>query len=264
MIPQRQRKINPGVDRAGYNGNRTHREARQWLIRAVLWDMDGTVLDTLEDLWAAVNVSLRRFGLPEASREAVRAGLGNGAAHLISCVAPPERREEVLAFYKPWYDAHCNIRTRPYPGILPLMERLRARGVRQAIISNKPDPAVQELARAYFPGLLETAVGESETVRRKPNPDAVLSAVRQMGLPLRATLAVARSLFTLHSSLFPFTAAAFSSAPICGDIFSAFGRPCGSAPRYGAARCRGRRIPPPAPSRRPGAGCPFPPPAAPP
>ena len=88
----------------------------------------------------------------------------------------------MLAFYKPWYDAHCNLKARPYPGILPLMGALRAGGVRQAIISNKPDPAVQELAKSYFPGLLETAVGESETVRRKPNPDAVLAAVRQMGL----------------------------------------------------------------------------------
>ncbi len=152
------------------------------LYRGVLWDMDGTVLDTLEDLWAAVNVSLRRFSLPEASLEAVRAGLGNGAAHLISCVAPEEKREQVLAFYKPWYDAHCNLKTRPYPGILPLMGALRAGGVRQAIISNKPDPAVQELAKSYFPGLLDSAVGESETVRRKPNPDAVLAAVKQMGL----------------------------------------------------------------------------------
>ena len=152
--------------------------------RGVLWDMDGTVLDTLEDLWAAINVSLRRFSLPEASLDQVRAGLGNGAAHLVSVCAPEALRQQVLAFYKPWYDAHCNIKTGPYPGILPLMERLRARGVKQAIISNKPDPAVQELARSYFPGLLETAVGESETVRRKPNPDAVLAAVRQMGLEL--------------------------------------------------------------------------------
>ena len=150
--------------------------------RGVLWDMDGTVLDTLEDLWAAVNVSLRRFSLPEASLEAVRAGLGNGAAHLISCVAPEEKWEQVLAFYKPWYDAHCNLKTHPYPGILPLMGELRAGGVRQAIISNKPDPAVQELAKSYFPGLLDSAVGESETVRRKPNPDAVLHAIGQMGL----------------------------------------------------------------------------------
>ncbi len=150
--------------------------------RAVLFDMDGTVLDTLEDLRAAINVSLRHFSLPEAGLDKVRAGLGNGAAHLVSVCAPEEKRREVLAFYKPWYDAHCNIATRPYPGILPLMERLRARGLKQVIISNKPDPAVQELARFYFPGLLETAVGESETVRRKPDPDAVLEAVAQMGL----------------------------------------------------------------------------------
>ncbi len=150
--------------------------------RGVLWDMDGTVLDTLEDLWAAVNESLRRFSLPEVSLEQVRAGLGNGAAHLISVCAPEARQAEVLTFYKPWYDAHCNIKTRPYPGILSLMERLRERGVKQAIISNKPDPAVQELARSYFPRLLETAVGESGTVRRKPNPDAVLAAAAQMGL----------------------------------------------------------------------------------
>ena len=153
-------------------------------FRAVLFDMDGTVLDTLEDLWAAVNVSLERFSLPPVSLEQVRAGLGNGAAHLISCCAPEELQEPVLQFYKSWYDAHCCIRTRPYPGILPLMERLKARGVQLAIISNKPDPAVQELARAFFPGLLQTAVGESAEVRRKPNPDAVLAAVRRMGLPL--------------------------------------------------------------------------------
>ncbi len=152
--------------------------------RGVLWDMDGTVLDTLADLHAAVNASLRHFSLPEASLEAVRAGLGNGAAHLISQVAPEERRQEVLAFYKPYYDAHCNLQTRPYPGILPLMEALKARDVRQAIISNKPHPAVRELAQVYFPGLLDSAVGESETVRRKPNPDAVLHAVKEMGLTL--------------------------------------------------------------------------------
>ena len=150
--------------------------------KAVLFDMDGTVLDTLEDLWSAVNVSLQRFDLPPVSRETVRAGLGNGAAHLISVCAPEPLREPVLAFYKPWYDAHCNLRTRPYDGIPALMARLRSRGIKQAIISNKPDPAVQELARSYFPGLLDSAVGESEVVRRKPNPDAVLSAVRQMGL----------------------------------------------------------------------------------
>ena len=154
--------------------------------KAVLFDMDGTVLDTLDDLTDAVNYSLARFGLPEISREHARENLGNGAAYLVRhCL--PEGTDETLAdqlitFYRAWYDAHCRVRTGPYPGILPLMERLKAAGVRQAIISNKPDPAVQELAAHFFPNLLETAVGESASVRRKPNPDAVLRAVEQMGL----------------------------------------------------------------------------------
>ena len=154
--------------------------------KAVLFDMDGTVLDTLDDLTDAVNYSLSRFGLPAISREHARANLGNGAAYLVRHCLPEGTdeglTEELIGFYRAWYDAHCRVRTGPYAGILPLMERLKAAGVKQAIISNKPDPAVQELAAHFFPGLLETAVGESASVRRKPNPDAVLRAVEQMGL----------------------------------------------------------------------------------
>ena len=156
--------------------------------KAALFDMDGTVLDTLTDLAAAVNTALRRFGLPEVSRDKVRASLGNGASFLIHACVPEGTDEaftqEVLAWYKPWYDAHCCVETRPYPGILPLMGRLKERGVKLAIISNKADTAVQELAERFFPGLLETAVGESETVRRKPDPDAVLAAAERMGVPV--------------------------------------------------------------------------------
>ena len=154
--------------------------------RAVLFDMDGTVLDTLDDLFDSINYSLAQFSLPPVGREHVRQSLGNGAAFLVGRCVPPENgeglRDEVLAFYKPWYDAHCSIKTRPYDGILPLMRRLREKGLMLAIISNKPDPAVQELAEAFFPGLLELAVGESAAVRRKPAPDTVLSAAVQLGL----------------------------------------------------------------------------------
>ena len=154
--------------------------------KAVLFDMDGTVLDTLDDLADAVNYSLVQFDLPQVSREHVCANLGNGAAYLVRHSVPPDTEEtkvqELIAFYRNWYDAHCRVRTGPYPGILPLMEQLKEAGIRQAIISNKPDTAVQDLAAYFFPGMLETAVGESATVRRKPNPDAVLSAVRQMNL----------------------------------------------------------------------------------
>ena len=88
----------------------------------------------------------------------------------------------MLAAYAPYYDAHCDILTGPYDGIVPLMQKLRERGVKLAVISNKQDTAVKPLAEKYFPGLLEIAVGESAEVRRKPNPDAVLAALRHIGV----------------------------------------------------------------------------------
>ena len=152
--------------------------------KAVLFDMDGTVLDTLADLTNAVNHVLALYGMPQRTPREVAGFLGNGAERLLTLSVPAgtsrETVREMLAVYQPWYDAHCAILTAPYPGILKLMETLKAAGVKQAVISNKQDRAVRRLADEHFPGLLETAVGESETVRRKPNPDAVLAALREM------------------------------------------------------------------------------------
>ncbi|MBR4474373.1 MAG: HAD-IA family hydrolase [Oscillospiraceae bacterium] len=154
--------------------------------KAVLFDMDGTVLDTLDDLVDSVNRSLAEFSLPPVDSSVVRRNLGNGAAFLIAHCVPPRTEEDlctrVLEFYKPWYDAHCKIHTRPYDGILPLMQKLRAHGLRLAVISNKPDTAVQELAAVFFPGMLDVVVGESPGIRRKPSPDTVLEAISRMGL----------------------------------------------------------------------------------
>ncbi len=154
--------------------------------KAVLFDMDGTVLDTLGDLANAVNHVLGEFGMPLHSRAEIATYLGNGAGWLIAHAVPEGTDEalvrEVLRVYQPWYDAHCAILTAPYPGIPEMMARLREAGVRQAVISNKQDSAVKLLAAQHFPGLLETAVGESATVRRKPNPDAVLAALKHMGV----------------------------------------------------------------------------------
>ena len=154
--------------------------------KAVLFDMDGTVLDTLGDLAAAVNHTLREFSMPERSIAEVAAALSNGAAYLIAHTVPAgtpkELTDKVLAAYALYYDAHCDILTGPYDGIVPLMEKLRDKGVKLAVISNKQDTAVKPLAEKYFPGLLEIAVGESAEVRRKPNPDAVLAALRHIGV----------------------------------------------------------------------------------
>ena len=150
--------------------------------------MDGTVLNTLEDLTDSVNYSLSRFSLPEVSASCVRKNLGHGAQYLISHCVPedcsPDTVTQVLAFYKPWYDSHCRIKTAPYPGMTDLMRELSDAGILLAVVSNKPDIPVQALAKAFFPGLLECAVGEREGIRTKPHPDTLLDAVRKLGVPL--------------------------------------------------------------------------------
>lgn len=154
--------------------------------KAVLYDMDGTVLDTLGDLVNAVNYTLEHFNMPLRTEKQIMSYLGNGAKNLITCAAPegtaPEKLEEMLAFYLPWYNSHCQLLTAPYPGIIELMQELKALGVKQAVISNKQDSAVKPLAAQYFPGLLESALGESETVKKKPDPAAVLAALKELGV----------------------------------------------------------------------------------
>ena len=140
--------------------------------QAVLFDMDGTVLDTLADLTNAVNHILDEYAMPRRTPREVASFLGNGAARLLSKSVPAgtsdARLAEMLRVYQPWYDSHCAILTDPYPGILTLMKSLREAGVKQAVISNKQDSAVKRLAAEHFPGLLETAVGES----RIPTPSS--------------------------------------------------------------------------------------------
>ena len=149
--------------------------------------MDGTVLNTLKDLDAAVNAALRHFGYPGHDIDKTRRSVGNGSRRLIELSLPPSSAQEeidrVLEWYLPYYNANSAINTAPYPGVAALMEALRARGVKLAIVSNKPDRTVKALTEKYFPGLTETAVGENERggVRRKPWPDTVLSAASLMG-----------------------------------------------------------------------------------
>ncbi len=153
---------------------------------AILLDMDGTVLNTLEDLADAMNAALRRFGMPERSLGEARAFVGNGSARYVELAVPPGTpealRQTVLDWYKPYYDAHCSEKTRPYEGVPALLRTLRAAGLRLVIISNKPDPSVRQLAERHFPGLLDLAVGETAQLRRKPWPDMIDAAVRRLGL----------------------------------------------------------------------------------
>ena len=148
----------------------------------VLFDMDGTVLNTLDDLTDSVNHSLSLHGMPEVSSADVAHFLGNGARHLIECCVPedtaPAETEKVLADYLPYYKAHCRIKTAPYPGIPELMRRLKDHGIKIAIVSNKPDAATKELSELFFKGLIEVTIGEAPGIMRKPAPDTVLEALR--------------------------------------------------------------------------------------
>ena len=155
--------------------------------KAVLFDLDGTVMNTIEDLQDSVNFSLSHFGMPGISLEDTMRFLGNGARRLIEQAVPEgtgnELLEEALTYYVNYYQAHCMIKTAPYEGIIDLMKRLADAGKRQVIISNKPDGATKEIAERFFSGLTDFVIGEKAGLRRKPWPDMVDAAVERLCLP---------------------------------------------------------------------------------
>lgn len=145
--------------------------------RLVIFDMDGTILYTLEDLRNSVNHALEMHGLPLRSNEEIRRAVGNGIRRLVEKSVPqgldPELLEQVFSDFRKYYTVHCQDLTRPYEGITDLIRKLKAAGIRCAVVSNKPDDAVQKLNARYFDGLLDAGAGERENVRRKPAPDMV-------------------------------------------------------------------------------------------
>lgn len=153
-------------------------------IKAVIWDLDGTLLNTLDDLAASVNAALAANGLPVRTTEEIRQFLGNGIRKLIERAVPEgEENPKFTAVYDAFvvhYAAHSRDMTKPYDGILPLLDALEAQGVRSAIVSNKIDFAVRELAEVYFPGRMAAAIGDDLSRRRKPAPDSVFEAMRRM------------------------------------------------------------------------------------
>ena len=149
----------------------------------ILFDLDGTLLNTLEDLLDAANYALRQCGYPARTLEQMRRSVGNGAENQIRTSLPEDTpREEVLrvlGVYKPYYTAHCQIKTRPYDGILEALAVLRER-YPIAIVSNKPDAAVKALCAEQFPGIY--ALGETADCPRKPAPDMLFQACREIGV----------------------------------------------------------------------------------
>ena len=149
----------------------------------ILFDLDGTLLDTLEDLKDAVNYTLAHFGCPRRSLEEVRTFVGTGAANLIRKALPGRENDppltEALSFYQAYYAAHSRDKTGPYPGILQALEEIGSR-YPVAIVSNKPDAATKDLCAIYFPGVF--ARGEAADCPRKPAPDMLRKAMEQIGV----------------------------------------------------------------------------------
>ena len=145
--------------------------------KLAIFDMDGTILDTLEDLTDAVNHTLIICGYPTRSIDEVRNFVGNGIAKLIERAVPDgcsaSEIDKAYKLFLPFYQEHSSIKTKPYAGINALLHALKQAGCKTAVVSNKADPAVKVLAEQYFPGLFDIAVGEQKGIRRKPAPDEV-------------------------------------------------------------------------------------------
>lgn len=167
------------------------------MYSTLLFDLDGTLLDTLSDLADSVNYALSTHHLPLRSQREVRAFLGNGIHNLIAqsvpATLPQADLETVFQTFRAHYLDHCLDQTAPYPGVLDLLRRLQERGVKMGIISNKLQPAVSELNHLFFTDFIDIAIGESLTTRRKPHPNAVLHAMEQLNADPHTTLYVGDS-----------------------------------------------------------------------
>lgn len=164
---------------------------------AVIFDLDGTLLDTLGDLTDAVNVALERYGLPLRSMEEVRGFVGNGLRNLMTQAveegeAYPEF-EELFAFFRTYYTNNCNHKTAPYEGIMELLKELKGRGIKMAIVSNKIDAGVKELNEKFFAKYIDLAIGEREGIRRKPAPDSLNEVLRVLNIEKEHALYVGDS-----------------------------------------------------------------------
>ena len=140
----------------------------------IVFDLDGTLLNTLEDLCDSVNVIMERFGWKTHSLEEIRRFVGNGIGKLMERATPEGRKnpqfEEAFEAFRAYYTDHCQIKTRAYDGVVDLMNELKENGAKLAIVSNKNDAAVKELNEIYFSGCVSAAIGEVEGRQRKPAP----------------------------------------------------------------------------------------------
>ena len=155
--------------------------------KAVIFDLDGTLLNTLDDLAASVNFALESNGYNPRTIDEVRQFVGNGIRLLMTRALPGGEDNadfsKVFDAFKSHYIVHCNDVTAPYPGIMDMLNELSRRNIKMAIVSNKADAAVKELNEIYFRDVIDVAIGENEAagIRKKPAPDMPIEALNQLG-----------------------------------------------------------------------------------
>ncbi|HMM07032.1 MAG TPA: HAD-IA family hydrolase [Clostridiales bacterium] len=163
----------------------------------VIFDLDGTLLDTLEDLADSVNHVLFLYGYPLRSMAEIRSFVGNGVRKLmrraVADPVPDSVFAELFAAFQWYYNAHCAVKTKPYEGIPELLRELKAAGFRLAVVSNKNDAAVKNLIEHFFPGLFDVSIGQREGVPLKPAPDMVEIALTHLGAARRQAIYVGDS-----------------------------------------------------------------------
>ena len=165
--------------------------------KAIIFDLDGTLTDTLFDLKESTNFALRKMGWPERSLDEVRQFVGNGVRRLMERAVPSDAEEmefgECFQLFQEHYVEHCQDHTDLYPGIAELLAELKARGYKTAIVSNKMQKGVNELYRAFFKDTIDVAIGESSELRRKPFPDMVYKALKKLDVAVEEAVYVGDS-----------------------------------------------------------------------
>ena len=156
--------------------------------KAVIFDLDGTLLDTLDDLADSTNMTLAHFGYPGRTKDEVRQFVGNGVEMLVRRAFAPETDEKLISeavkYQRVVYSEHHLDKTAPYAGIIDLLKALNSQGVKTGVVSNKADGDVKELSRHFFGDLVSVSIGEKENVRHKPFPDSVLESCRVLNVDI--------------------------------------------------------------------------------
>ncbi len=152
---------------------------------AAIFDLDGTLIDTLEDLKNSVNHALRQFGFPERTYEEIKSFVGNGVAKLVYRSAPTDAGEEtktkLLTLFKEHYIEHSMVFTAPYEGIEEMLIELKNAGVKTAVVTNKMQDAALDIIESFFGNLIDVVIGQVDNLPQKPEPDGVWLAIGKLG-----------------------------------------------------------------------------------